>query len=36
VLEQLVKCFADYNSVHPHSALRYRSADEFREDNGSE
>ena len=35
VLEQLVKWFADYNSVHPHSALKYRSPDEFREDNGS-
>ena len=35
VLEQLVKWFEDYNSVHPHSALRYRSPDEFGEDNGS-
>ena len=33
VLEQLVTWFADYNLVHPHSALRYRSPDEFREEN---
>jgi putative transposase len=31
VLEQLVNWFADYNLVHPHSALKYRSPDEFRE-----
>ena len=31
VLEQLVRWFTDYNSVHPHSALRYRSPDEFRQ-----
>jgi putative transposase len=31
VLEQLVKWFTDYNSVHPHNALRCRSPDEFRE-----
>jgi putative transposase len=33
VLQQLVHWFADYNSVHPHSALRCRSPDEFREEN---
>jgi putative transposase len=32
VLEQLPLWFADYNEVHPHSALRYRSPDEFRQD----
>lgn len=31
VLEQLLRWFTDYNSVHPHSALGYRSPDEFRE-----
>ena len=31
VLEQLVKWFDDYNTVHPHSALGYRSPEEFRE-----
>ncbi len=36
VLEQLVNWFADYNSVHPHSALGYRSPDEFREEIDSE
>jgi putative transposase len=30
VLAQLSAWFADYNAVHPHSALRYRSPDEFR------
>ncbi len=33
VLEQLPIWFADYNDVHPHSALRYRSPNEFRDDN---
>jgi putative transposase len=33
VLEQLPNWFADYNEVHPHSALRYRSPNEFRDDN---
>ena len=28
-LEQLVKWFDDYNTVHPHSALGYRSPDEL-------
>lgn len=32
VLEQLPGWFADYNEVHPHSALRYRSPNEFRDD----
>jgi putative transposase len=32
VLEQLPIWFADYNEVHPHSALRYRSPNEFRDD----
>jgi putative transposase len=35
VLEQLPIWFADYNEVHPHSALRYRSPNEFRDDNFS-
>jgi len=30
VLEKLVEWFADYNTVHPHSALKYRSPNEFR------
>jgi putative transposase len=30
VLEQLPSWFSDYNEVHPHSALRYRSPNEFR------
>ena len=33
VLEQLPAWFADYNEVHPHSALRYRSPNEFRDEN---
>jgi putative transposase len=32
VLAQLHSWFADYNLVHPHSALQYRSPDEFRDD----
>jgi putative transposase len=32
VLQALPAWFADYNAVHPHSALRYRSPDEFRDD----
>ena len=32
VLGSLSTWFADYNAVHPHSALRYRSPDEFRID----
>lgn len=31
VLEQLPAWFADYNLVHPHSALKYRSPEEFRQ-----
>lgn len=31
VLAQLPKWFADYNQVHPHSALKYRSPEEFRQ-----
>lgn len=31
VLGKLLEWFTDYNSVHPHSALSYRSPDEFRE-----
>lgn len=30
VLEKLVEWFADYNTIHPHSALKYRSPNEFR------
>jgi putative transposase len=33
VLEQIPGWFADYNQAHPHSALRYRSPNEFRDDN---
>jgi putative transposase len=33
VLQQLPAWFADYNEVHPHSALRYRSPNEFRDEN---
>lgn len=36
VLQQLVKWFDDYNTVHPHSALGYRSPEEFRENNDSD
>ncbi len=36
VMQQLVNWFADYNSVHPHSALRYLSPNEFREDDDLE
>ena len=36
VLEKLVEWFADYNTVHPHSALKYRSPNEFREENDLE
>ena len=36
VLEQLVKWFDDYNTVHPHSALGYRSPNEFREEDDRE
>jgi putative transposase len=32
VLQKLVDWFSDYNSVHPHSALGYRSPDEFRDE----
>ena len=32
VLAQLRAWFTDYNLVHPHSALQYRSPDEFRND----
>jgi transposase InsO family protein len=32
VMEQMPAWFADYNEVHPHSALRYRSPNEFRDD----
>lgn len=35
VLEQMVRWFDDYNTVHPHSALGYRSPEEFRGDKGS-
>jgi putative transposase len=35
VLSQLRAWFTDYNLVHPHSALRYRSPDEFRENQQS-
>jgi putative transposase len=31
VLEQLPAWFADYNAVHPHRQLRYRSPNEFRD-----
>lgn len=34
VLEQLVKWFDDYNTVYRHSALGYRSSDEFRANSG--
>jgi putative transposase len=33
VLQMLPVWFADYNQVHPHQALRYRSPNEFRDDN---
>ena len=33
VLEQLPSWFADYSKVNPHSALRYPSPSEFRDDN---
>lgn len=32
VLKQLPAWFADYNLVHPHRALKYRSPEEFRQD----
>ncbi len=32
VLENLPSWFADYNEVHPHRALKYRSPDEFRDE----
>ena len=32
VLSSLGEWFTDYNEVHPHSALGYRSPDEFRKD----
>jgi len=32
VLAQLRAWFTDYNFVHPHSALKYRSPEEFRQD----
>jgi transposase InsO family protein len=32
VLAKLSTWFADYNRVHPHSALQYRSPEMFRED----
>ena len=35
VLAQLRTWFADYNLVHPHSALQYRSPDEFRDEQQS-
>ena len=35
VLEQLPSWFADYNEVHPQSALRYPSPNELRDDNQS-
>jgi len=35
VLSQLHAWFSDYNRVHPHSALQYRSPDEFRDDQSS-
>jgi len=35
VLEKLVKYFDDYNTVHPHSALGYRSPEQFREEKDS-
>ena len=35
VLEKLASWFADYNAVHPHSALKYRSPEEFRQDQRS-
>jgi putative transposase len=35
VLSQLHAWFDDYNRVHPHSALKYRSPDEFRDDQSS-
>jgi putative transposase len=31
-LAQMHAWFTDYNLVHPHSALQYRSPEEFRED----
>jgi putative transposase len=33
VMQMLPIWFADYNEVHPHGALRYRSPNEFRDDN---
>jgi len=32
VLDHSPAWFADYNAVHPHSSLRYRSPNEFRHD----
>lgn len=32
VLKQLPTWFADYNLVHPHRALKYRSLEEFRQE----
>lgn len=32
VLQQLKTWFSDYNTVHPHRALKYRSPEEFRQD----
>lgn len=32
VLKQLPNWFADYNLVHPHRSLKYRSPEEFRQD----
>lgn len=32
VLQQLKAWFSDYNTVHPHRALKYRSPEEFRQD----
>jgi putative transposase len=32
VLQQLKAWIADYNTVHPHRALKYRSPEEFRQD----
>ena len=33
VMQMLTTWFADYNEVHPHGALLYRSPNEFRDDN---
>jgi putative transposase len=32
VLQQLKGRFSDFNTVHPHRALKYRSPEEFRQD----